>query len=138
MYFLPSSTTSLSFRTFCSIYMIAHNFLYVYKLSINWHSGLELSCSSCYGYDICIISLSPFSSSGGHRLKSVFPKSRTAKRPETPVATDIWISGSKSLILPPGLFPKIFHYKSKPCRMIIYINHSAGFLMLCSRRIIFI
>ena len=32
--------------------MIAHNFLYVYKLSINWHSGQELSCSSCY--DVCI------------------------------------------------------------------------------------
>ena len=32
--------------------MIAQNFLYVYKLFINWYSCLELFCSSCY--DICI------------------------------------------------------------------------------------
>lgn len=76
---------------------------------------------------VCIISLSPFSNSGGHRSKSVFLKSRNQKRSEIPVATDTWISGSRFPMPPPEPSRKISHYRLKTCWMIICINHSAGF-----------
>lgn len=63
----------------------------------------------------------PLLDSGGHRSKFVFPKSRTAKRPKIPVATDTWISGSRFPILPPEPSRKISHCKLKTCWMIICI-----------------